>query len=136
MSDTEKWALGWSEEAAIEVPKLSALKAALLAVCREYGVGFELTGGYGEDDRGDIVIVPFSEEAIDLLFKNLADYDGGISWLDEAKAVYEAKRDELYKQREEAARAAKLARERAEIDAILREGVMIGGKPYRVVPKE
>lgn len=100
-----RYSFHWSdpEEGWVEVRELDTFLARLKALCKEYGIGFELDS---YDSGGEkLVIVPYDEMDWDIITADLSDYDRGIPFLDKAKEQAAALR---------AARNAKLEAEEAE----------------------
>lgn len=138
----EKYGFGYSSEDAfsVEIPEMDAFIGEIKAVCAKHGVGFDLERGYSDDSSTDFLIVPYEKANFDFFTEDLDDYNGGVPWLDDAKkewdrrrsAHYEAQRAAEAANRTRAAAAKKAQQEALEADAI-RNGLILGGKKYKLV---
>jgi hypothetical protein len=123
----------------VEIPELTAFLNELEDLFEKHGVGIDLDHGYG-DERSKLRLVSYhsymNHTDADLFIRDLEDYERGIAWLDEAKAKVEANRQERWEREmaEEEAEAAEQAKRNA--DKVLKEGLVLAGKRYRVVEEE
>jgi hypothetical protein len=134
------YSFGWShvdDPDAVQCPELDALVHDVIAVFGKHGAGIDLEGGYDESPK--IVLVPYDRADFAWLTAHLDD-SRGIPWLDKAREHYRANKDARYKLERQAKAAAELAakeaQEQAAHDAVLKHGIIIAGKKYRLVPAE
>lgn len=82
-----KYKFGWSRDAAVPCHKLDEFMDELDALCKRYGIGFEMEGV--GDGYGKLVPTSYTSGDFNMFVAHTEDYAGGVDWLDEAKARYE-----------------------------------------------
>lgn len=115
------------------MPELDAFITDIKATCARHGIGFELERGYSEDSSTDMLLVPYERADFDFITDDLDDYRGGIPWLDAAKAEWSRRQEAGYAARRAHEKAQAQAARQAKENAVLKDGVMLGGKKYKLV---
>ena len=133
MSESRKYNFGgYHPEANVECSQLDAFLDALEAVCEKHGLGFQKD----YDDRRTIILVPYAEgeDLQDFLASDL-ELATDIPWLAAAMDFYKANVRRI-REREDARREAEqVAAGRAHRERLLRDGIELEGKRYRLVEK-
>lgn len=129
-----KYNFGWArnKDIGVDIPQLDAFIADMSAAMKKHGVTFELEHDY-DGGRSKVVLVPCKEPDVSFLTEDLEEYSHGIAWLDEAREEWKQRNlaDAEKQKSEEMERGRAI---RAAHDAkILREGVMVDGKKYKLV---
>lgn len=116
----------------VEIPELDAFLQDYCAVCEKHGIQL-LMGDYGYDGGGYVSIEKFSDGHIRL---NMDEADLQIPFISRINAEAERLNNEQYAAgRQAVAAAAKAAQEAAEQRAIT-DGVVLGGKRYKLVQSD
>lgn len=115
----------------VEIPELEAFMTELRALCERYGIGFELNS-YGEG-CGGIVIVPFDNGDWDIFADHLEEYEGGIPFLDQAKAEYERLQEEQRQRQAQAELERNKRAQAADEERLRRDGIRLSDGLYRLV---
>ena len=128
----KKYAFDYPEEAAVECAELDTFLADIDEVLKKHGVGLKIDG-WESVGAGFIRLVPYKDHESDIFTDQLSEYRGGVPWLDRAKAAFLQKKEEIYAkcdaEQEEKAKAKRQAVE----DKMLRDGLTLGGKRYKLV---
>lgn len=87
------YSFGWTDEANVPIPELDAFMTALEALCRQYGIGFEMD--YIGEGR-QLILVTFERADFEVFTSDLDDAPAGIPWLDDARKRYEANLKQIH----------------------------------------
>ena len=128
----KKYKFDWAEEDAVECQELDAFIAELDAVCEKHGAGFVVERGY-DGDPTDLLIVPYEQADMSIFTDDLNDYGGGVPWLDRAQAAHKKKREARHMRQQSQEQKEREAAKGAREQALLREGVVVQGKRYKLV---
>ena len=118
---------------AVECPELEALIDDLDAAFKKHGVGFGIERGYDEPDK--IILVPLAQADHDFMTLNLEDASPDIPWIVAARSAAMTKRDARYSAERSAAAAKQDALQKAKTEQLLRDGIELGGKRYKLTPE-
>jgi hypothetical protein len=129
-----KYSFGWSDKDAVECPELDALLGDLEAVCKRFGVSFELESGYDEPSK--LLLIAAKEPDLSFLADHVSDFDTSVPWLAAAKRAYDAKRAHREHEEQQQERARREDAIKAQQATALRDGVLVGGKRYKLVEAE
>lgn len=134
MRDTKMttYSFGYNSEDGVEIPELDAFIADFRIVCERHGIGLSLESDY-DSGRGKVILVPFPDAEFDFITADLNEYARGIPWLDQAKAEYKRRGDERRAAERQREKSLASQRKAAQEAAVLKEGVVVGGKRYKLV---
>jgi len=120
----------------VEIPELTAFLNELEDLFEKHGVGIDLEQAYS-DEPAKLRLVSYhsymNHTDADLFVRDLEDYERGIAWLDEAKAKVEANRQARHEREEAEEHLAAIEEAQRNADKVLKEGLVLAGKRYRVV---
>lgn len=114
----------------IDIPELDRFLEEYRALCERHGVQFSCEE-YGYDGGSYVTIVKFKDGGF---YLNLDEAGRGIPFIERARAEAERIRDAEYAKKDEAAAAAKRASDLAIERQLLSDGVVLGGKKYKLTP--
>ncbi|MDA8253724.1 MAG: hypothetical protein M0Z28_31735 [Rhodospirillales bacterium] len=125
------YSFSFADEPSVEIPELDAFMADLKAACEKHGVGFVLE--WDNDDIKILNIVPVAAGDWAMFTDYLTYYEGGVPFLDAAKARWRT----LVAERDRARREQAAQQSRAEIarqeTALKAQGITLSDGHYRLV---
>lgn len=125
-----KWNFGdYPCDVNVECPELDAFLDDLDAVLKKHGVGIEFDRW---DEYPKLTLVPYDGDLS--MFTDHLDYGGRIPWLEDAKKRWHAAAAAYSERRKAEEEAARKAKAEAERDRALKEGVVLAGKRYKIIP--